>query len=189
MESKGEVPRRRWYQFSLRTLLILMTLCAIPLSWLGWKLEQGRRERAVIAWVERSGGVVYWNWKDESDWRYLPPASRFQEYPTRWFGPNVLAVYFYDTEVPNLSPLTRSRSVKCLGLRVGELGDLSPLTKLENLESLHLIDIRTTDLSPLAKLTNLKELDLHGPGVTYRQVRELAKKLPNCQIWYVISDQ
>ncbi len=39
--------RRRWYQFSLRTLMLFMVVCAIPSAWVGWKLEATRRERVA----------------------------------------------------------------------------------------------------------------------------------------------
>jgi hypothetical protein len=37
-------PRRRWFRFSLRTLLIVVTVLAIPLGWVGWRL--GRYEES-----------------------------------------------------------------------------------------------------------------------------------------------
>ena len=28
-------PQRRWYRYSLRTLLLVVLLCSLPLNWLG----------------------------------------------------------------------------------------------------------------------------------------------------------
>jgi hypothetical protein len=36
-------PKRRWFQYSLRVLLVFVTLCAILCSWLAVKLRQARR--------------------------------------------------------------------------------------------------------------------------------------------------
>jgi len=48
-------PRCRWFQFSLRTLFIVVTLLAV---WLGWNLYQvGERVEAVRE-IERNGGSV-----------------------------------------------------------------------------------------------------------------------------------
>ncbi|MDB4468562.1 hypothetical protein N9093_01750 [bacterium] len=51
-------PKRRWFQLRLRTLLVLVTLASVPLSWVGWELDQRRREKQAIAWVEEMGGTV-----------------------------------------------------------------------------------------------------------------------------------
>ena len=37
--------KRRWPQYSLRTLLVLMLLVGIGMSWLGVKVKQLRRQR------------------------------------------------------------------------------------------------------------------------------------------------
>ena len=52
--------RRRWYQFSLRTLMLFMFVCAVGSAWVGWELEATRREQAVVAEIEaRKGEVEY----------------------------------------------------------------------------------------------------------------------------------
>jgi len=40
-----EKRKRRWFQFSLRSVLIFVLLVSIGLSWLGVKLERARRQR------------------------------------------------------------------------------------------------------------------------------------------------
>ena len=49
-------PRRRWFQYSLRTLLVLMLLACIGMGWIAVKLQQVRRERAAVAAIEGLGG-------------------------------------------------------------------------------------------------------------------------------------
>ena len=41
-------PKLRWYQFSLRTLLVLVTLFAIPCSWIAVKLNNARRQQTAV---------------------------------------------------------------------------------------------------------------------------------------------
>ena len=41
-------PARRWLRFSLRALLVLMTLAGAALGWLGLQIETARREQAAI---------------------------------------------------------------------------------------------------------------------------------------------
>src|SRR5438067_2812275 len=53
-------PRRRWYQFSLASLLVLMTAIAIgPGGWVLYEQQQARRQKAAVALLSKSGGEVY----------------------------------------------------------------------------------------------------------------------------------
>ena len=59
IDTDNSTPGRLWYQFRLRTLLIVMTLFVIPFSWIGSGMAQRRREKAVIALVDKMGGNVH----------------------------------------------------------------------------------------------------------------------------------
>ena len=126
-------PRRRWYQFSLRTLLIVVTLSAVPLGWFAWKVEQGRRqerrERPVIAWVEKMGGSVQFGggWVDS------------------WFGLGKLFVNLESTQVRDLSPLVELKNLQALKLSNTQIGDLSSLAELKNLVCLELDSTQVND--------------------------------------------
>ena len=54
-------PTRRWFQFSLRALLVFVTLCALACSWLAVKLREVKREEAAAAAIEKAGGFVGWD--------------------------------------------------------------------------------------------------------------------------------
>jgi len=41
-------PKRRWFQFRLRTLLIVIALLATALGWLGWQLRFIRSRRMAM---------------------------------------------------------------------------------------------------------------------------------------------
>ena len=155
-ETHNTKPRRRWFQFSLRTLLIVVTLSAVPLGWVGWKLEQGRRQRAAIAWVEKMGGTVAFVSVEETSW--------WREWTDKLFGP----------------------SVREVDLRGTPVTDLSPLAGLKNLDLLYLRNTQVSDLSPLAELKNLKWLLLGNMSVSDEDVQELRQALPNCEIIHSI---
>jgi hypothetical protein len=40
---------RRWFQFRLRTALVLMTICSWPCGWVGANLRQFQAEQRVLA--------------------------------------------------------------------------------------------------------------------------------------------
>ena len=90
-------PKRRWFQFSLRTLLIVVTLSAVPLGWVGSKMAQQRREKAVIEWVINMKGRVYFYTPREKD--------SWQERIDAWFGVKVRRGNLVDAQVSDLSPL------------------------------------------------------------------------------------
>jgi hypothetical protein len=48
--SKADPPkrRRRWFQFSLRTLLIAVAMLALPLGYVGWKAKIVREREAFL---------------------------------------------------------------------------------------------------------------------------------------------
>src|SRR5947209_3603374 len=52
--------QRRWRQFSLRGLLVVVTAAAAFCGWFAWRLERGhRRERAVEEIIKAGGKVAY----------------------------------------------------------------------------------------------------------------------------------
>ncbi len=52
--------KRRWYQYSLRTLMIVVTLFAVACSWFAVKLQQAKRQKyAALAIMELGGFVGY----------------------------------------------------------------------------------------------------------------------------------
>jgi hypothetical protein len=48
-------PRRRWLQFSLRTLMVLVMVASVRLMWLGMKVREARKEREAAKAIEQLG--------------------------------------------------------------------------------------------------------------------------------------
>ena len=185
-------PRRRWLRFRLRTLLILVTVSGAVLGWVGWELEQVRKEKEVIAWVIEIGGEI----------GYRQELSFFSK--DRWFGvrvteanihgrrtsnlsmlaklKNLETINLCGTKASDLSPLSELKNLRKLDISYTKVIDLSPLAELENLETLHLTNAEVNDLSPLAEVKNLKALHLRKTQVSDEQVQELRQALPNCEI-------
>ena len=49
--------KRRWHQYSLRTLLILVTLFAVACSWFAVKMQQARRQREAVEYIRNKFGT------------------------------------------------------------------------------------------------------------------------------------
>ncbi len=42
---------RRWFQFSLRTLFVIVAICCIGMGWLGWELHIVQSRKALLNWI------------------------------------------------------------------------------------------------------------------------------------------
>jgi hypothetical protein len=179
--------KRRWFQFSLRTLLIVVVIVAIPCAWLGRKIEQKRREREAVAGLRDPGGTVLYDYEVEKEGPAGPDWLR------RMLGENffndVVAVYFEnhaivtDERVMNVKELTQLTWLNVYETSVTDAG-LTSLKGLTHLDYLNLGANAITDagLSNLKGLTRLRFLGLSGTHVTDAGVKDLQKALPNCQI-------
>ena len=155
-------PRRPFWQFSLRTMLVLLTVFCM---WLGWIAHRANEQRKAVAWVRETGGLVYYDYEIDEDGMYRrdpkPPGPK-------WLRQFLGADYFQE--------VTR------LFLDNTEVSDLTPLAGMRNLEVLHLDGTQVSDLAPLAKLTSLQRLSLSNTQIREEQVEQLRKALPNCLV-------
>lgn len=156
--------KRRWFQYSLRTFLLLITGLAI---WFGWLTNEVRQQRAAVAWVEDMGGTV------DYDYEFVSNFSNADVEPP---GPKWLR------ETLGIDFMADVAGVGLYGTRAS---DVTPLANLTNLRGLNLVDTRVSDLTPLAELKNLRWLYLGRLDVSEEQVIKLRRALPNCDIdWY-----
>jgi len=159
-------PKRklRWYQFSLRTLLLFVAVAGIGFGWLGGKLQRARKERAAVAEIQRavaelrSLGVRV----DVAQIRATGRLDRLLGHPGY---PHVTAV-----DADNVSTFGDDDMVHLERLRLSdpELGHL-------RLYVLRLEDTGVTDagLEHVKGLAGLIRLDLDGTGVTDAGLKHL----------------
>ncbi len=55
--------RCRWFQFSLRTLLVAALVLSLPLSWFATRMARATKQRAAVEEIERLGGVTLYDWE------------------------------------------------------------------------------------------------------------------------------
>src|SRR4051812_5946207 len=161
-------PNRRWFQFSMRALVSLMTVLSLPLGWLAYERNQVRKRQADIAEFEKLGGFAHF---DESQ----PP------HPA-WLRPllgddslgELVGMQFFGSPATNaeLAPLSRMTRLQSLSLDESQVTDagLMHLARLTDLRELSLDHTRVTDagLVHLAGLSKLKTLWLGDTLVTDR---------------------
>ena len=51
-------PKRRWYQFGLRTFFLGILVIAIGCGWFALKLQSARKQRTAVATIREWGGDV-----------------------------------------------------------------------------------------------------------------------------------
>jgi hypothetical protein len=182
--------KRRWYQYSLRTFLLLITIFAI---WLDWLSNEARKQRQAVAWVHEMGGTVYYDYEldklGELKEDATPPGPVWlRETLGIHFMADVTVVEFHETtEVNDATPLAGLKNLLVLDLWNTRVSDVTPLAGLKNLQWIRLVGTEVSDLTPLAGLKNLEFLDLTGSLVSEEQVNSLRKALPNCHILWLGS--
>jgi hypothetical protein len=136
MDDTPKKRRRRWYQFSLRTPMVFVVVCAVGFGWVGWGLEKTRREQMVVAKIEAWRGWVSYH---ETDWPFWI-ARHFRRVETAVIpGPQVT-----DAGLEHLKELTDLRRLDLDGSQVTDAG-LQRLKGLTNLIQLELSDTQVTD--------------------------------------------
>ncbi len=83
---------RRRFQYSLRTLLVVVTLFAIPCSWLAVKIRQAKRQQEAVAAIQKLGGSVIYDWP--AGWK---PARNVKPPPGPVWLRNLLGVDLFQT--------------------------------------------------------------------------------------------
>jgi hypothetical protein len=97
-------PNLRWFQFSLRTLLVVVTLCALLCSWFAVKMQQAKRQREAVEAITKVGGRAMYDWQVDANGNYVrnaqPPATKWLRnlLGDDFFG-RVVEVEFDDTKV------------------------------------------------------------------------------------------
>jgi hypothetical protein len=149
-------PTRRWYQFSLMTLLVVMTLLCVGFAWIGVRLHRARENRArvapvegAVAAIEKLGGEVTSTYKDIRPQTWLE-----KQFDDPGDAADPVGVLTVTGATLFRTPVTDA--------------DLVHLHGLTNLEALELNDTKITDagLKQLKGLRGLEVLFLEDTDIT-----------------------
>lgn len=157
--------KRRWCQFSLRTLLILTVIVGTVSALVMHRVERKRRERKTLARIAELNGMVWYDSIKSNEARTTPSGPIWLR---RLFGDN----FFSEVSIVFLRGRTVTDS------------DIEPLTALTHLQQLNLAGTNVTDagLGDLEGLTQLSWLCLTGSDVTNEGVLYFHTALPNCRV-------
>lgn len=176
--------KRPWYQFSLRTMLVLLIACAV---FLGWRVYRARKNRervdavtVALAEIEKLGGDVRSEYKAYRSVTWLEalfddpgsaddPVGAVEVSRVRFWGVSVT-----DADLQWLGGLTSLGWLNLDGTEITDAG-LERLRGLKNLKTLSLRSTNVTDdgLRNLSAMTKLKRLMLDKTDVTSAGMRHL----------------
>ena len=57
-------PKLRWFQYSLRSLLIFATLFAVACSWFTVKMQQAKKQKECVEAITKAGGEVVYEYEN-----------------------------------------------------------------------------------------------------------------------------
>jgi hypothetical protein len=173
--------KRRWFRFSLKTLLVMMTVLAV---WLGLYAKKFRDRKEAVAAIETLDGAMgikylgpEWLRKLINDEKYFwdPAGVHFNE---------PLTDGDLDHVVGYLTHFQRLRDLTLQGSTITDNG-LALLLPLR--EKLVWLDISNTPISDAAisdlkRFSGLRTLRLQNTRITPAGIAELQESLPNCKI-------
>lgn len=167
-EDQATMRFRRGLQFSLSTLLFIVTALGIGL---GVRVRQADRQRQAIKAIHKLGGAVLYQTAEW--WGKPPPAThwRFERYLGAIFIEPVEYVSFH--------------SSRQLGLHPELIQDgLAELRHLHGLRTLRLegLEVSDADLEQLEMLKSLRLLNLSWTNVTDAGIARIKRALPECRI-------
>ena len=172
----NENRKRRWLQFSLRGLLFLMVMIAVPLGWVAYKVRRQRQLQQISeieTVLQEKGWHVQYTHDRTGASTILKQLQRFWgeedgpkltiAFPLRWEDCVKVTVY----QISDIGALTHLKDLGLIHTKVTDAG-LVNIERLTNLESLSLFNTQVTDngLVHVEGLTQLRELDLGYTKVT-----------------------
>jgi hypothetical protein len=180
--------RRRWRQFSVSTLLVVVTMASVGLAVVA---NRAQRQRRAVAAIRALGGSVAYAFKTNAGTSQDPrgPDWLFQILGWDYYA-DVVSVSasdltgMTDATCSDLSALTSLEGLNLAGTQVTDAG-LRYLAGLTSLDHLCLSNTQVTDagLAHLVGLTSLQSLWLDGTRVTDKGCAKLQQALPRCRIY------
>jgi hypothetical protein len=152
-------PKRRWFRFSLRMLLVVVTVLCV---WLGFKVNAARRQKEAVELILKAGGTITYDYQ----WVSSPNGQKVFDAKALPPGPNWLHELIGDEFFRNAASVFLQDGV------IDE-SDFSHLSGLDTLTEILLCNVRIvsrntglrrpiqdSDLGTLGQLTQLRSVDL-----------------------------
>lgn len=174
----------RWYQFSLRTLLIVVTLFALACSWFAVKMREAERQKQAKQAILEIGGDVRYDFEFDSAGEETDadgpsgPAWLIQLLGEDFFK-NVVAVEIpadhLDKEMLSqllMMPRLKAVQLQCKFTRDSDLTLLNELPQLRKVTFYH-AQMMDSELAELKGLKQVEVLEFHNVSISDAGLKHL----------------
>jgi hypothetical protein len=164
---------RRRFQFSIRSLLVLVVAVAVPCSWMTVEMKKADRQQVAKTAFQQFPGYVEYGY-ERSGQRTASPAPSWlcrllgcDFYASIEFVCLACEKRFTDGEMEHVESLPRLKMLRLLGANITDDGlrHLAVLTVLEEL-SLTRTQVGDAGLEHVQGLTKLRRLNLYATNIT-----------------------
>ena len=175
--TKNRAPLR-WFQFSLRGMMVAVTLLAIFCGWVGVRIAKARRQKAAVDAIVSGGGWFFYDYQlTPGDPDAAPPGPAWlRNFVGDDFFASVVEVgSFSGSGIDTLEACPELKTCNLSGSYVTDAG-LEHLQNLRTLEELNLQgSFRVSDdgLRNLKALTGLRKLNLGNIAITSAGLKHL----------------
>ncbi len=164
----SETTKRRlpWFQYSLRTLLVVVLLGSIDMSWVAARMQRARRQKEAVEAIRKLQGTVFYDYSFDTSGNEIKGAQ-----PP---GPFWLRSFLGDDCFANVTKVFLGNIMPYHHARVTDT-DLVHLKALPQLDGLWFGECDVTDagLGYLKALTRLETLNLGGTKLTDAGLKHL----------------
>jgi hypothetical protein len=167
------------FQFSIRSLLVMVVAVAVPCSWLALEMKKARQQKEAVETIRKLGGELYYGYQLASRGVIMLADPRRPAWLRKLFGDDffedgVRATLTDDTEMEQLQGFTGLQQLDPWGSEVTDAG-LENIKRLSQLKILRLGGTKVTDagLKHLKGLSQLQDLRLNSTLVMDDGVEEL----------------
>jgi hypothetical protein len=152
-------PKRRWFRFSLRTLLIVVTIVGVAA---GWKMNQVRNLRCAVAEAQRLGAKITYAHELDTSPPVEPPGPKWlRQFVGDDFFEEVCQIQIFNDQANDdtLALIAKLPRISSLIVRSNAITDkgLASLAGASGLEALELSSANIT-ASGYANLKGLRKL-------------------------------
>jgi Leucine-rich repeat (LRR) protein len=186
-ETESTAPKTplRWYQYRLRTLLIIMTVFAAYMAMIS---HRARQQKLAVEKIRALGGRLSYDYQKVKGMKFVKNSRAFPPGPA-WLR-NLIGEDYFQTVVcielgktavadDDLSVLECMPNLECLSLIETNITS-NGLVHLKGLKRLELLSLENTAVDDsgliyLKDLTNLRSLDLSHTQITDEGTKNLQK--------------